>query len=134
MIKRLSLMLAAGVSAAVALSACRKAEPAAQAAAGGARPAAAAAETRDPVARLLAHTEAMVQILRDNEADPARAIQELTAYQQKNQAEIDQEKQAMAEYMQRDPMKAAAASSLYGMRSAELDARTAELTARLKAK
>lgn len=82
--------------------------------------------------KLLAHTDAMIQILKDHEADPPAAAKELAAYQEKNQAEIEQLKQAMGEYMQKDRMAAAAVSAIYGLKSAELSSRMDQLAAKTK--
>lgn len=93
-----------------------------------------AAGGKDPNVQLLAHIDRMIAILKDNEADPPKAIRELTAYQEKNKAEIERLKQHLGDFMQKDPMKAAAVSSVYGMRSAELDSRTHELEAKAAAR
>ncbi len=85
---------------------------------------------KDPLAELIAHTDRMIEILKKNGDDPEKAVRELAAYHEKNQAEVERLKQAAGEAMKKDPMKAAAASSLYGMRSAELAALTEETTAR----
>jgi len=116
MTRRTFPLLAAGAALALALAACsRPAKP---------------AHAADPLAGLIAHTERMTKLLRDNQAEPDKALQELAAYQQKNGAEIQQLKDQASALMQKDPMKMAAASSVYGMKSAELDGLTAELTAR----
>ncbi len=87
---------------------------------------------KDPFAQLLAHTDRMIQILEADRADPERAARELSAYQEKHAAELDRLKQAASELMQKDPMRVAGASSLYGLKSAELDARTREMEAARK--
>ncbi len=112
-------MLIAGAALALTLGACRPTKPA---------PAA------DPFNGLISHTEKMTKLLRDNQADPDKALQELAAYQQKNGAEIQRLKDEVGALMQRDGMKVAAASAVYGMKSAELDGLTAELTAKKAAK
>ncbi len=89
---------------------------------------------RDPYAQLLAHTDRMIQILKDDRDDPDKASRELTAYQQKNKAEIERLKQALADFMQKDPMKAAAVSAVYGLKSAQLATLTDEMTARTRAR
>ncbi len=118
MTRRTFPLLAAGAALALALAACsRPAQPPA-----------------DPFAGLIAHTDRMTKLLRDNQADPDKALQELAAYQQKNGAEIQRLKDEVGALMQRDGMKVAAASAVYGMKSAELDGLTAELAAKKKGK
>lgn len=120
MMRRTSTLLAFGVVLAFVLGACSRSTG--------------AAHEKDPVARLLAHTDRMIEILRDNQEDPEKAIKELTAYQEENNAEMERLKQAMSDFMQKDPMKAAAVSSAYGFKSAELASRTEELAAKMKAR
>ncbi len=123
MTKRLPISLALGVALALALAACSKS--------GGTTPAASAPSPeagRDAFTKLIAHTDNMIKILQDNRADPGKATRELTAYQEEHKAEIEQLKQAVGDSMQRDPMKWAAAASVYGMKSAQLDGLTAEVT------
>lgn len=93
-----------------------------------------ATRSKDPNAQLLAHTDRMIQILKDNQADPGKAVQELASYQAKNRAEIERLKQTLGESMQKDPMRAAAVSSIYGMKSAELDVLTKEMEAKAAAR
>jgi hypothetical protein len=115
--KRLSMLLAVGVALALALAACGR-----------------SADRSDPYAKLLAHTNKMIEILKDNRADPDKAIKELAAYQEEHKAELNELKQDLADFMQKDPMKAAAVSAVYGLKSAELDSLTAEMTSRARAR
>ena len=118
MMKRLSVLLALGVALALASTACgKKAEPAA---------------AKDPMTGLIGHTDAMIKLIEENKADPAKALQALTAYQEAHKVEIEQLKQGASELMQKDPMKMAAASATYGMKSAQLDGMAAELAAKAK--
>ncbi len=120
MTRRSPVRLALGLGLAVVLAACSGS--------------AGAAASKDPYAQLLAHTDRMIQILKDNQADPAEASRELTAYQEKHQAELERLKQALADFMQKDPMKAAAVSAVYGLKSAELATLTEQVTARTRAR
>lgn len=115
-LRRLSTWLALGLALTVVLSACSKPAP------------------KDPYVGLIGHMRAMIKILQDNEADPEKAERELSAYHQKYDAEIEQLKAGAAAVLQKDPMKAAAASATYGMASAELDGRTQEMRSRVKPK
>ncbi len=117
MTRRLPVSLGLALILALALAGCRK----------PARP-------QDPFVALIAHTDQQIKILQDDAADPAKALRELQAYQEKNGAEIERLKQDVGALMQKDPMKAAAASAVYGMKSAELDGRTKEAEAKAKAK
>jgi len=92
----------------------------------------AAAGGSDPSARLLAHTDRMIELLRANEADPEKAASALAAYQAKHGAEVEELKRAMAAFMQKDPLKAAAAASVYGRKSTELAHLTAQAEARAR--
>jgi len=121
MTRRLSLSLALGVALTFALGACGSKPPAPS---GGG----------DPFAKLIGHTNQMIQILKDNKADPDKALKELAAYQEKHSAEMESDRQQVGELMQKDPMKVAAPSSVYGIKSAELDVLTRELTASAKSK
>jgi hypothetical protein len=112
------VLLAGGL--ALALVACRG-----SAGAGGAK---------DPYVRLLAHTDRMIQILKDDRSDPDKAARELAAYREKNGAEVEELKQVLGDFMQRDPMKAAAVSAVYGLKSAELATLTEELAAKTRAR
>jgi hypothetical protein len=87
---------------------------------------------KDPYATLLAHTDHMIELLKENRGDPEKASKELTAYREQNGAEIERLKQELGEFMQRDPMKAAAVSASYGLKSAELATLTEELAAKTK--
>ncbi len=111
---------ALGLAAALALASCS-------------RPGGAAGE-KNAYTRLLAHTERMVQILKDNDANPAAGLKELARYQDEHGAEVERLKQALGDYMQRDPLGAAAVSAAYGMRSAELSTRTEKMKARAAAR
>jgi ABC-type glycerol-3-phosphate transport system substrate-binding protein len=113
MMKRLSTLLALGAALALGLTAC-----------GG------SAKPKDPNATLLAHVDAMIKILADNEANPDKATRELTAYEQKHGAEIERLKQELADLMQKDPMKASGVAAAYGLRSGELEGRKAEIAAK----
>lgn len=97
------------------------------------RPPGAAGE-KDPYVRLLAHTDRMIEILETNRGDPDEAARELDAYREKHGAELERLKQALGEYMQREPMKAAAVSAVYGLRSAKLATLTEELAAKTRAR
>ncbi|HYD40223.1 MAG TPA: hypothetical protein VEB43_05295 [Anaeromyxobacter sp.] len=88
---------------------------------------------KDP-STLLAHLDRMIAILEDHRADPDRATRELTAYEEKHRAELERLRQALAEVMQRDPMKAAAVSAAYGLKSAQLEAMAAEAAAKARAR
>jgi peptidoglycan hydrolase CwlO-like protein len=112
---RLSVVAAA----ALALAACSPSKPAPPA---------------DPFAGLIAHTEKMTKLLRDNQADPDKALKTLAAYQQEHGAEIAELKHQVGTLMQKEGVKVAAASAVYGMKSAELDGLTAELQAKKTAK
>ena len=106
MMKRRSVPLAVAVSLTFLLAACR----------GG----------KDPYAKLLAHTDSMIKILKDNEGDPDRAARKLNAYQREHEAELQKLKKDLADFMQKEPMKAAPVAAVYGLRSAELANLTAE--------
>ena len=114
------MLLALGVGLAFALLACSGS--------------AGSAGGKDPYAKLLAHVDRMIAILEDNRGDPAKASKELTAYREKNDAEIERLKQVLAEFMQKEPMKAAAVSAAYGLKSAELATLIEELTAKTRAR
>ncbi len=88
----------------------------------------------DPAAQLLVHTDRMIGILRANESDPEKATRELAAYEREHGAELARLKQAMADFMKKTPMKAAAAASVYGRKSTELEYLTAQAAARVKAR
>ncbi len=115
--KRLSPALASGAVLALLVAACHRSAP---------------MDGNTAATKLIAHTTAMLQILKDNQADPDKAMKELTAYKQQHDAEIAQLKEAMGNAMQKEGMKMAAASAVYGMRSAELDGLTKELEAKAK--
>lgn len=115
MTKRLSVPLVLGVVLSLVLAACGS------------------PKEKDPVGKLLAHTDAMIRLLEEHRADPDEATRELAAYQQKHGAEIEELQRRLADLMQKDPMKSAAAASAYGMRSAQLAGLTAEITARARA-
>ncbi len=117
---RSPLLPALGLGLALALGACGRSTG--------------ATAPRDPYAQLLAHTDRMIQILKDDRDDPDKASRELTAYQEKNKAEIERLKQALADFMRKDPMKAAAVSAVYGLKSAELATLTEEMAARTRAR
>ncbi len=87
----------------------------------------------DAAAQLLAHTDRMIGILRANESNPEEATSELAAYEKEHGAEVARLKQAMADFMQKDPMKAAAAASVYGRKSTELEYLRAQAAAKAKA-
>ena len=120
MTRRTSLVLAIGAALALVLAACSRSP---EAGAGG-----------DPYARLLAHTDHMIAILQDNRDDPEKASRELAAYQEKHRAELERLKQALADLMQKDPMKAAAVSAVYGLKSAQLSTLTEEMAAKVRAR
>lgn len=92
----------------------------------------AAAGGGDPSARLLAHTDRMIELLRANEADPDKAVSELAAYQAKHGAEVEELKRALSDFMQKDPMKAAAVASVYGRKSTELAYLTEQAAAKAR--
>jgi hypothetical protein len=111
-------LLAAGVVAALVLGACGRSTR----------------STKDPATQLLAHTDRMIAILEEHREDPDRATRELAAYREKHQAELERLKQAFSEVMQKDPMKAAAASATYGMKSTQLEAMAAEAAMKAKSR
>ncbi len=113
-----SILLAFGIGLVFVLGACGRS--------------AGAAAGKDSYAQLLAHTDRMIQILEENREDPDKAYRDLMAYQEKNKAELDGLKQALGEFMQKDPMKAAAVSAAYGLKSAKLATLTDEMAARSK--
>ncbi len=113
-----SIPLALGIGLALVLGACSRS--------------AGAAAGKDPYAQLLAHTDRMIQLLEENREHPDKAYGELMAYQEKNQAELERLKQALGEFMQKDPMTAAAVAAAYGLKSARLATLTEEMAARAK--
>jgi hypothetical protein len=118
--RRVFGVVALGVGLALALGACSRS--------------AGAAGEKDPYVQLLAHTDRMIELLETNRADPDEASRELNAYQEKHGAELERLKQALGELMQREPMKAAAVSAAYGLRSAKLATLTEELAAKRRAR
>lgn len=120
MIRRSPSLLALGIGLAFVLGACDRS--------------AGAAAGKDPYVRLLAHTDRMIEILKDHRDQPDEAWRELAAYQEQHQAELERLKQALGDFMQRDPMKAAAVSAAYGLKSAELATLTEEVRARTRAR
>jgi hypothetical protein len=136
MIKRLSVLLAVGFGLSLVLAACDRPAGGRNSDGrdlGGKDSGSKNAGGKDPYTRLIDHTDNMIRILKDNKEDPDKAMKELTAYQASNNAEVQKLKQDVADLMQKDAMKVAAASAVYGLKSAELDTLATELTARAKA-
>jgi TorA maturation chaperone TorD len=117
MIQRTARLLALGAALGLALTACKKPAP-----------------EKPATAQLLAHLDAQIKLLQDNQAEPEKALAEVAAYQEKHGPGIRQLERAYAETLQKDPMKVAAFASLYGMKSAELEGRTAEARAKVQPK
>jgi hypothetical protein len=118
--RSVALQWVGGVAVVLVLAACGRAS--------------AAKGEGDPFARLYAHTDRMIAILEDNTQDPDQALRALAAYRQENGAEIEALKAEVGRLMQQDPMKTAAASSAYGLRSMKLEGLVAEVTSRRKAR
>jgi hypothetical protein len=122
MTRKLFVRSALGIALALALAAC------------GDKPAPPPPTGGDPFVPLITRTNEMIKLLQDNKADPEKALAELAAYQEQHKAELERARQQVGELMQKDPMKVAAASSAYGIKSAQLDVLTKELAARAKPK
>jgi hypothetical protein len=87
-----------------------------------------AAGGNDPYAKFISHYDNMIKIVRDNKGNPDKMQKELTAYQSKNEAEMDKLTKDMEKFAKDNPMKALEYATQIMSKTEELSKLAEEMT------